>query len=72
MTCTMVIFSMCHNQINIGTGSVEWESITDCNRSDIIHAFAPYYINYDLRWNPVRLMQRIGRVDRRLDPAVEA
>lgn len=29
-------------------------------------------INYDLHWNPVRLMQRIGRVDRRLDPKVEA
>jgi hypothetical protein len=29
-------------------------------------------INYDLHWNPVRLMQRIGRVDRRLDPQVEA
>src|SRR5262249_43258054 len=28
-------------------------------------------INYDLHWNPVRLMQRIGRVDRRLDPGVE-
>ncbi len=28
-------------------------------------------INYDLHWNPVRLMQRIGRVDRRLDPAME-
>ncbi|MCB0825777.1 MAG: DEAD/DEAH box helicase family protein [Armatimonadetes bacterium] len=25
-------------------------------------------INYDLHWNPVRLMQRIGRVDRRMDP----
>ncbi|MEA3341213.1 MAG: DEAD/DEAH box helicase, partial [Chloroflexota bacterium] len=29
-------------------------------------------INYDLHWNPVRLMQRIGRVDRRLDPDIEA
>ncbi len=29
-------------------------------------------INYDLHWNPVRLMQRIGRVDRRLNPDVEA
>lgn len=29
-------------------------------------------INYDLHWNPVRLMQRIGRVDRRLSPAIEA
>jgi superfamily II DNA or RNA helicase len=28
-------------------------------------------INYDLHWNPVRLMQRIGRVDRRLDPTSE-
>lgn len=29
-------------------------------------------INYDLHWNPVRLMQRIGRVDRRMDPEIEA
>ena len=28
-------------------------------------------MNYDLHWNPVRLMQRIGRVDRRLDPEIE-
>jgi superfamily II DNA or RNA helicase len=28
-------------------------------------------INYDLHWNPVRLMQRIGRVDRRMNPHVE-
>ncbi|HWP31317.1 MAG TPA: helicase-related protein [Fimbriimonadales bacterium] len=24
-------------------------------------------VNYDLHWNPVRLMQRIGRIDRRMD-----
>lgn len=29
-------------------------------------------INYDLHWNPVRLMQRVGRVDRRLNPEIEA
>ena len=28
-------------------------------------------INYELHWNPVRLMQRIGRVDRRRNAAVE-
>lgn len=28
-------------------------------------------INYDLHWNPVRLMQRIGRLDRRLNPDIE-
>ena len=28
-------------------------------------------INYDIHWNPVRLMQRIGRIDRRMDRMVE-
>jgi len=32
---------------------------------------ASLMVNYDLHWNPVRLMQRIGRVDRRLDSSVE-
>ncbi|MCK4307359.1 DEAD/DEAH box helicase family protein, partial [candidate division WOR-3 bacterium] len=32
---------------------------------------ATLLINYDLHWNPVRLMQRIGRIDRRLDKEVE-
>ncbi len=32
---------------------------------------ASIVINYDIHWNPVRLMQRIGRVDRRMNPEVE-
>lgn len=28
-------------------------------------------VNYDIHWNPVRLMQRIGRVDRRMNPVIE-
>jgi superfamily II DNA or RNA helicase len=32
---------------------------------------ATFVINYDLHWNPVRLMQRIGRVDRRMNPEIE-
>ncbi|MDE0556184.1 MAG: helicase-related protein, partial [Candidatus Poribacteria bacterium] len=33
---------------------------------------ASIIVNYDLHWNPVRLMQRIGRLDRRLEPKIEA
>lgn len=33
---------------------------------------ASLLVNYDIHWNPVRLMQRIGRVDRRLNPEIEA
>ena len=32
---------------------------------------ASLIINYDIHWNPVRLMQRIGRIDRRMNPDVE-
>lgn len=29
-------------------------------------------VNYELHWNPVRLMQRIGRIDRRRNASIEA
>ncbi len=28
-------------------------------------------VNYDVHWNPVRMIQRSGRIDRRLNPAIE-
>lgn len=32
---------------------------------------ASLLMNYDVHWNPVRMIQRAGRVDRRLNPAIE-
>ena len=48
------------SRFDIATGLSEGLNLQDATR----------FINYDLHWNPVRLMQRIGRVDRRLNPAV--
>ena len=52
------------NEINILIATdvlAEGLNLQDANR----------LINFDLHWNPVRLMQRIGRVDRRLNPDFE-
>jgi ERCC4-related helicase len=32
---------------------------------------AALLVNYDVHWNPVRMIQRSGRIDRRLNPAIE-
>ena len=32
---------------------------------------AAVLVNYDVHWNPVRMIQRSGRIDRRLNPRVE-
>jgi Helicase conserved C-terminal domain len=32
---------------------------------------AALIINFDVHWNPVRMIQRAGRIDRRLNPAIE-
>ena len=45
---------------------------TDILSEGLILQDATRVINYDLHWNPVRLMQRIGRVDRPMNPEVEA
>ena len=32
---------------------------------------AALVVNYDVHWNPVRMIQRAGRIDRRLNPRIE-
>ena len=39
--------------------------------ANLLSSEAARMINYDIHWNPVRLMQRIGRVDRRMNPEIE-
>ena len=53
-----------------------WEEIRVLISTDVLSEGlnlqdASRMINYDIHWNPVRLMQRIGRVDRRLNPEAE-
>lgn len=51
------IFPDEHNQIDIliGTDCIsEGQNLQDCD----------YLINYDIHWNPVRIIQRFGRIDR--------
>jgi len=53
-----------------------WEEIRVLISTDVLSEGlnlqdASRMINYDIHWNPVRLMQRIGRVDRRMNPEVE-
>ncbi len=52
------------NEINILIATdvlAEGLNLQDANRLN----------NFDLHWNPVRLMQRIGRVDQRMNPDIE-
>jgi len=56
------LFSTTEIRVLISTDVLsEGLNLQDCTR----------LINYDIHWNPVRLMQRIGRVDRRMNPEVE-
>ena len=66
-------FSPCYNgKSPKSVVSVQTLITTDVLAEGLNLQDASVIINYDLHWNPVRLMQRIGRLDRRLDPAIEA
>ena len=62
---------------NHATSSIPANEITILIATDVLAEGlnlqdANRLINFDLHWNPVRLMQRIGRVDRRMNPEIEA
>lgn len=54
-----------------GLGEIRVLISTDVLSEGLNLQDASRMINYDIHWNPVRLMQRIGRVDRRMNPEVE-
>lgn len=55
----------------MGRGEIRVLISTDVLSEGLNLQDASRMINYDIHWNPVRLMQRIGRVDRRMNPATE-
>ena len=54
-----------------GVGEIRVLVSTDVLSEGLNLQDASRMVNYDIHWNPVRLMQRIGRVDRRMNPAIE-
>ena len=54
-----------------GVGEIRVLISTDVLSEGLNLQDASRMINYDIHWNPVRLMQRIGRVDRRMNPEIE-
>jgi hypothetical protein len=63
--------SSSHELAKIGQDEIRVLISTDVLSEGLNLQDATRLINYDLHWNPVRLMQRIGRVDRRLNPDTE-
>lgn len=70
-------FSPYYNGTNVATlreqGKAEIRVLisTDVLSEGLNLQDASRMMNYDIHWNPVRLMQRIGRVDRRMNPTIE-
>ena len=65
-------FSPFYNGAAPGGAEIQTLIATDVLAEGLNLQDASRLINYDLHWNPVRLMQRIGRVDRRMNAATEA
>ena len=46
------------------TGEIDLLIATDCISEGQNLQDCDYLINYDIHWNPVRIIQRFGRIDR--------
>jgi hypothetical protein len=59
------------SEANAAGGEIRVLVSTDVLSEGLNLQDATRLINYELHWNPVRLMQRIGRVDRRMNQEIE-
>lgn len=57
-------FSPISNHLDINTEQIDILIATDCISEGQNLQDCDYLINYDIHWNPVRIIQRFGRIDR--------
>lgn len=57
-------FSPISNHLDIDTEQIDILIATDCISEGQNLQDCDYLINYDIHWNPVRIIQRFGRIDR--------
>lgn len=60
----LVNFSPKSNHMNINEKQIDILIATDCISEGQNLQDCDYLINYDIHWNPVRIVQRFGRIDR--------
>lgn len=60
----LVNFSPISNRIEISKNQIDILFATDCISEGQNLQDCDYMINYDIHWNPVRIVQRFGRIDR--------
>ncbi|MEG0958079.1 MAG: helicase-related protein [Erysipelotrichaceae bacterium] len=60
----LVNFSPRSNRMNVNQQQIDMLIATDCISEGQNLQDCDYLINYDIHWNPVRIIQRFGRIDR--------
>lgn len=56
--------SKCRDQVMPGAPDIDILVATDCISEGQNLQDCDYLVNYDIHWNPVRIVQRFGRIDR--------